>query len=266
MTELHNIDEGKMIDWVKASKDYARFRPGPPRSFYKKLKALGVGLKGQNILDLRTGTGLMARQFAKNGALVFGTDISEEQITMAKSLAIVDGLNIDFQVSASETFPFEDHKFDVITVNQSWLFFDKSKVIPEVKRLLKPNGVLVTSHFSWLPKLSEVARASEQLILKYNPEWSVVNYAGKNPAQPRWAIDQFDVKAMFHYDEEISFNQKTWRGRVRACPGVGAAFSEKGSLAAFEQEHKAMLSSRFANRFTVAQEIGAHIFQSISDH
>jgi hypothetical protein len=58
------IYDGKEVDWGKTSNDYILYRPGYPDSFYDKLAALGVGLKGQRILDLGTGTGVLARNFA----------------------------------------------------------------------------------------------------------------------------------------------------------------------------------------------------------
>ena len=45
-------------------------------------------------------------------------------------------------------------------------------MISEVKRLLQPDGLLVTSHFCWLPRRDSVAYASEQLVLRYNPNWT----------------------------------------------------------------------------------------------
>ena len=55
------IDEGHAFDWGKTSPDYAVYRPGYPASFYTVLQALGIGTPGQDILDLGTGTGVLAR-------------------------------------------------------------------------------------------------------------------------------------------------------------------------------------------------------------
>ncbi|MFG0296977.1 MAG: class I SAM-dependent methyltransferase, partial [Maioricimonas sp. JB045] len=66
------IDAGNSVDWGRTSADYAVHRPGPPPSFFSRLAALGVGLEGQKILDLGTGTGVLARQFARQGAKVHG--------------------------------------------------------------------------------------------------------------------------------------------------------------------------------------------------
>jgi ubiquinone/menaquinone biosynthesis C-methylase UbiE len=159
MHGLGAIDPGKTIDWGNTTEDYAKYRPGPPQTFYDKLRALDVGLPEQSILDLGTGTGVLAREFAKRAAKhVCGTDISEVQITMAKELAEKSRLQVRFEVAPAERQPFGEKEFDVISANQCWLYFDKTKAIPEVKRLLKPGGVLVTSHFSWLPRLDAIAR------------------------------------------------------------------------------------------------------------
>ena len=45
MHGLNPLDPGMKIDWGKTSLDYAKYRPGPPLSFYERLKKLNVGLK-----------------------------------------------------------------------------------------------------------------------------------------------------------------------------------------------------------------------------
>ena len=81
------IDGGRPIDWGRTSSDYAAHRPGPPPSYYERLAALGVGTPGQRLLDLATGTGLVARSFAARGCHVAGCDIAPEQVEMAVPVA-----------------------------------------------------------------------------------------------------------------------------------------------------------------------------------
>src|SRR3990172_8874953 len=52
-------------DFGKAAEDYARYRKGFPDSFFKRLLQDGIGMPGQSILDLGTGTGSLARGFAR---------------------------------------------------------------------------------------------------------------------------------------------------------------------------------------------------------
>ena len=54
-----NIDDGKAFDWGRTSQDYAKFRDIYPDEFYKTLLDRNIGVKGQNILDIGTGTGVI---------------------------------------------------------------------------------------------------------------------------------------------------------------------------------------------------------------
>lgn len=260
MHGLNSQDGSKVIDWGKTSEDYSVYRPGPPPSFYTRLAALGVGLEGQTILDLGTGTGVLARQFANQQSVVYGVDKSTEQIAMAKRLAEDEGVSATFAVHHAEQLPWRDAMFDVVTANQCWLYFDREKTIHELRRVLKPDGCLVTSHFSWLPRHDEIARRSEELVLKFNPEWSAADWNGVIPPCPKWAESVFNVRAMFYYDEPIAFTRQTWRGRIRACRGIGATLPAE-EVARFDAAHDDLLREIAADSFTVLHRIDAHIFE-----
>ena len=182
MHGVGHIDPGRIIDWGRTSGDYAVFRPGPPRRFYDMLRVLGVGLSGQRILDLGTGTGVLAREFARRGANAAGVDISQNQINTARRLAVQEGLTVDFRVAEAVTTPFPDGCFDIVTANQCWLYFDPAQAVAEVRRLLTPEGLLVTSHFSWLPRLDHVARETESLILQAQPGLVGLGLFRRSPA------------------------------------------------------------------------------------
>ena len=96
------IDDGKAFDWGKTSKEYAKFRDIYPEEFYKKIVDRRLCIKGQKVLDLGTGTGVVPRNMYKYGAEWTGTDISPEQIEQAKFLAADAGMKIDFIAAATE--------------------------------------------------------------------------------------------------------------------------------------------------------------------
>jgi SAM-dependent methyltransferase len=253
------IDAGREIDWGRTSGDYAQHRPGPPPSLYEKLRAHGVGLPGQRVLDLGTGTGVLAREFARRGCAAAGIDLSAEQIDAAGRLAAAEGLDVDFRVAPAEAPPFADASFDVATANQCWLYFDLARVIPELRRVLRPGGLLSVSHFSFLPRLDPVARASETLVLRFNPDWSAADWDGKIPARPGWSREHFELRAMFWYDEPVPFTRESWRGRIRALRGIGASLAPD-AVAAFDREHAALLERIAPPEFTVLHRIDAHVF------
>lgn len=252
------IDAGMQFDWGKTSLDYERYRPGPPESFYLKLAALDIGLAGQVMLDLGTGTGLLARRFARSGAEVCGIDQSAEQIEVADRSAQRESLDIEFRTATAEDIPYQNDRFDVVSANQCWLYFDPVRAIPEVCRVLKPGGRLVVSYFNFLPRLDPVVTASERLVLKFNPDWSGADWDGNVEPLPEWAATRFRLTGFFAYDEAIPFNRESWRGRMRALRGIAAALPQE-RVESFDRELSELLDSITGPQFEVLHRIHAHI-------
>jgi SAM-dependent methyltransferase len=257
-----SIDGGNRVDWGKTSGDYAAWRPNYPDRFFDALKIYGVGTPNQHILDLGTGVGFLAVRFAGQGCRVTGVDISPEQIAEARRRAEFNGVTAAFLVAPAENTGLPDASFDVITASQAWLYFDKERTIREVKRLLKPNGLLVTTHCSWLPREDPIARASEALVLHHNPTWTGGDWSGEIALIPKWSVDHFRFHAMFVFDEAILFTGESWRGRMRACRGVGAAL-QRQQVEAFDHEHEALLRSIAGEQFAVLHRIDAHLLKPI---
>jgi ubiquinone/menaquinone biosynthesis C-methylase UbiE len=160
---MHGIsatDGDRNIDWSTSAAEYANWRPGYPPDFYERLAVLGVGRPGQRILDLGTGTGLVALELARRGARVVGIDVAEGQLEEARRVAQAEGLDAQFHLAPAEETGLESVSFDAVTASQCWVYFDRKRVIPEVRRLLGHGGVLVTCHLCWMPRLDALARAT----------------------------------------------------------------------------------------------------------
>ena len=263
MVQRSEFDSGREIDWGKASADYAKYRPGPPLSLYKMLQAHQIGLPGQSVLDQGTGTGVFGRQLAQQGCAVVGTDISENQIQFAKDLAKNDDLkNIEFLVSPAEVNPFADQSFDIISASQCFVYFDKSKWIPEVKRLLRPGGKVVIVFFQWLPLEDPISCASEQLVLKHNPDWTAHSLKGYVNQFEDWFKNDFKQTALIVYDEDVKFSREVWRGRMRALRGIGASLTEE-QVNKFDVEHDEMLKIKFSDEFVIPHRIITRVLTPI---
>lgn len=256
------IDPGRQIDWGRTSADYGRYRPGPPESYFRRLADLGIGLKEQRILDLGTGTGALARRFARQGAVVAGIDISPEQIAEARRLAADQGLTVDFHVSPAETPPFAPASFDVASANQCWLYFDAPRTLASLRRVLGPRGLLMVGHFNWLPRADPIAHASEQLVIAHNPAWTGGNWDGSYEDRAAWAEGAAELESSFVYDEAIPYTAEGWRGRMRACRGVAATL-EPEEVARFDAELAALLGKIAGERFTVLHRLEARVYRLI---
>ncbi len=263
MVQRSEFDHGRDIDWGKTSEDYARFRPGPPPSLYKLLLSLEIGTPGQRVLDQGTGTGVFARQLAKQGCEVIGTDISLDQIKMAKQLSSQEKLGtIEFVISPAEINPFESASFDLITASQCFYYFDLKRWIPEAKRLLKPGGRVVITFFQWLPLEDEISGATEKLVLKHNPDWTAHSLDGKVSQFEDWFLREFRQVALLVYDEEIEFTREVWRGRIRALRGIGASLSPE-AVAKFDLEHDELLKNKYGDRFIIPHRVVTRVLAPI---
>ena len=245
------IDKGKAFDWGRVSADYAKYRDIYPEIFYQKIVDRNLCVKGQKVLDLGTGTGVLPRNLYSYGAEWIGTDISKQQIAEAKRLAQLSDMNIDFKVVATEDLDFADGTFDVITACQCFWYFDHEKVVPKLNKMLKSGGRLLILYMAWLSFEDVVAHASEDLVLKYSPNWSGAGERKKPISVPNIVYDYFDVVCHEEYDVSIPFTRETWHGRIKACRGVGASLSE-AELKLWEEEHKKLLESVAPEEFNVS--------------
>lgn len=248
MPSLKTIDNGKTFDWGKTSSDYAKYRDIYPDEFYKRIIDLDLCTKGQKVLDLGTGTGVLPRNMYKYGANFTGADISENQIAQARRLSEESGMDIKYIVVSAETIDFPDDTFDVVTACQCFMYFNKKIALPKIYKALKPDGHLCILFMSWLPFESEIALKSEELILRYNPDWNGAAYnpsreQDNNILKPDWCEGMFVVENQFGYDVDLKFTRESWNGRMKACRGIGASSMSTEEIEAWEKEHLAYLET-----------------------
>lgn len=243
-----NIDNGKAFDWGKTSSDYARFRDIYPQEFYDKIINRNLCIKGQNILDLGTGTGVIPRNMYRYGAKWTGTDISEKQIEQAKILSC--GMDINYYVASAENVDFPDNSFDVITACQCFWYFNHEQVHSKFKKMLKPGGRILILYMAWLPFEDKIADASEKLVLKYNPQWSGAGETMHPILIPDCYHEKFELVDHEEYPLKVPFTRESWNGRMKACRGVGASLSEE-EVSAWETEHKKMLKETAPAEFDI---------------
>ena len=130
---------------------------GRERAYREDLLDLaGIG-PGMRVLDVGCGTGTQAiaswRRSQSAGAVV-GVDISEAMLAVARRKAHRVGLDIAFHRADAAALPFEDERFDVVTISTVMHMIPQSRRRPclrEASRVLRRGGRLLLIDYAGNP-------------------------------------------------------------------------------------------------------------------
>jgi ubiquinone/menaquinone biosynthesis C-methylase UbiE len=146
----------------------------------EKMVAYAEIKPGQKVLDVATGTGMVAiaaAQAVGNEGSVDAIDLSENMLEQAKENVTHKGLsNIRFHIMDGEQLEFNDDEFDVITCSYGLFFMpDMPAALQSWLRVLKPGGKLIFSSFA-----PSAFTPQSDIFLKHLAEYDIV------PPTPRW--------------------------------------------------------------------------------
>jgi ubiquinone/menaquinone biosynthesis C-methylase UbiE len=99
---------------------------------------------GKVVLDIACGEGYGTALLAGLAARAIGVDISREAVRHAKARYVAG--NIEFLVGSCARIPLPDRSIDLVTSFETIEHHDQhEKMMQEIKRVLRPRGVLVIS-------------------------------------------------------------------------------------------------------------------------
>ena len=133
--------------WDRNAGLYDRFMR-KDRAVYEKMYALiWPVVKAKTVLEVATGTGLIAKSIVNAAAHVEATDASVEMIAEAKR----DNQSAKLHFSVQDMFrlPYADKSFEVVIVsNALHIVPQPEKALAEIHRVLKDDGVLIAPTFT----------------------------------------------------------------------------------------------------------------------
>ncbi|MFI5134567.1 MAG: class I SAM-dependent methyltransferase [Chitinophagales bacterium] len=135
-------------NFSQVSHHYAQFRPQYPKEIFDCLYSLTKN--HEQVWDVATGNGQVARGLSPLFKKVFATDISEKQIQHAFKAE-----NIEYKVESAEHTSFSDNGFDLITIGQAIHWFHFDEFYKEAKRTAKNNAVIAVIGYH-LVKVNEL--------------------------------------------------------------------------------------------------------------
>ena len=116
---------------------YDRYRLGYAPELYDAIFDYGL-LPRARVVDVASGTGLVAAALAERGCSVTGADVSEAMCGKARE-RVPSG---SFVLGRAEQLPFEDASFDAATCAQSFHWFYQTRALGEMLRVVRPGGVV----------------------------------------------------------------------------------------------------------------------------
>ena len=133
--------------WDKDAGRYDRFMR-KDRAAYDEMYALIRPLvRHKTVLELATGTGLIAKHIINAAAHIEATDASAEMIAEAKR--DTRSAKLHFSVQDMFRLPYANQSFDVVIVsNALHIVPQPEKALQEIKRVLKDDGVLIAPTFT----------------------------------------------------------------------------------------------------------------------
>jgi SAM-dependent methyltransferase len=145
--------------FAAAAPTYARIRPTYARAAIGAIKDLVPS--GATVLDVAAGTGILAGQLRRARLEVLALEPVPEMLGhLTRTLPDVPAVR-----GVAECLPFADGSLGAVTVGEAFHWFDAPAALAEVRRVLRPGGVLVVANnrrdesVDWVARYGELVRS-----------------------------------------------------------------------------------------------------------
>ncbi len=167
--------------WDRFAPVYTGFVTGTPgnrhayETMYKRIRAM---VKDKEVLELATGPGVIAKQVANEAKSMTATDYSEKMLAMARR-GIVPS-NLVFERADASDLQYDDESFDVVIIaNALHVIPNPEKVLSEIKRVMRKDGLLIAPNFIHdnKKKISEFfSKALSCAGVQFEAKWNAEGY------------------------------------------------------------------------------------------
>ena len=197
----------------KQAADYAKFRPRYPKELFRGLASIAPS--NELAWDCATGSGQAAVELAEVFDRVIATDASEKQIANAER-----NPRVEYRVATAEASGLEEKVIDLVTVAQGLHWFELDRFYAEVRRVLKPGGVLGATAY----KLATITPEIDAIVNRYysdivGPYWPgervlVEKFEELPFAFPEIETPRFEMVAQWNVEQLLGY-LRTWSATQR---------------------------------------------------
>ena len=137
----------KKTFWDRTAKSYDHFMKKDHKAYKQMYSLIYPVVRHKQVLELATGTGLIAKHIVRSADHIEATDASQEMIEQAKQG--VKSTKLHFWVQDMFHLPYADQSFDVVIVsNALHIVPGPEKALAEIRRVLKEDGILIAPTFT----------------------------------------------------------------------------------------------------------------------
>ncbi len=231
---------------VGSAEFFAHIRPWMnPYKFpwiMKRIEHEAALLQGKSLLEVGCGMGYDSLEFIKRGVRVTATDLTPSAVDLTERHFEIEGVIADeIRTANALNLPYGDETFDAVWANGVLhATGDTARAIREVRRVLKPGGRAIISHFyrrpSWMYLLHTIGREN-------------IEYKEEDPPVNQFFTED-EITAMFDEFKIIETVQEHYRALPVRRSGFKAILYTNIFMPMYNQIPESF-AKRFAYKFSV---------------
>jgi ubiquinone/menaquinone biosynthesis C-methylase UbiE len=192
------------------------------------------------VLELGAGAGLHTRVLLQTGAQVTASDISTNSLGLLKQQYKNVPGNLITEIADMESLPFDDSSFDVITSAGSLSYGDPILVDSEIRRVLRPGGMLIC-----------VDSLNHNPVYRAN-RWLHYMRGNRSKSTLKRMPDLARIRALS--EGFSSVNVRFFGAMSFAMPGIARLFGENTARAASDRIDQLLGVRRSAFKFVIVAQ------------
>lgn len=132
--------------WDRFAPVYDRFMKKDEAAYREICSLIKEKAEGKKVLEVCTGTGLIAKEVADVTEYMYALDYSAKMIEQAKKGRYSEKL--EFVTGDAMNLPFSEESFDLVIISNSLhILPEPEKALGEIRRVLKPEGLMIAPTF-----------------------------------------------------------------------------------------------------------------------
>ena len=223
-------------DFSEQAESYARSRPEYPETMVERLVARVDLRPGDCVVDVGAGTGLFTRLLAARGFRVAALEPNARMRAQAPSRP-----NVDWSEGTFERTGLDSSAWHWVVAAQSFHWADPSRALPELRRVLKPDGAFTTLWNDRDNARSPILQATMAALDRHIPGYDH-GYRSRDWSDVLQATNDFDDVVLDEVRHDVHMTSRRYLDLWRSNNHIATAAGE--NLTRFLADVEAILAEQ----------------------